>query len=138
MSTVPLGWRIAGTVWIALAICAAAGGAHALDGLAQAAPLASATPLSVTIDKDGFHPSTLRIFPGQFVAWNNIDSKPHTATASDGSWDTGEIGPGHSESMQFFEPGKWEYVCGFDPTLRAVLIVATPSPGPSAAPNATP
>ena len=99
------------------------------------APTPVPTPAAVIIDKDGFHPSTLRIYSGQEVSWTNGDLKTkHTATAADGSWDTGPIEPGHSEMRQFFETGKWEYVDGFNPLLRATLIVATPSPAPSGAP----
>lgn len=93
------------------------------------------TPVPVLVDKDGFHPPVLRVYSGQEVAWTNKDAKTrHTATAADGSWDTGPVEPGQSQMHQFFEPGKWDYVDGFNPQLRAVLIVATPSPAPSASP----
>lgn len=93
------------------------------------------TPIPVIVDKDGFHPSTVRVYSGQEVSWTNNDAKTaHTATAADGSWDTGPIEPGHSQLLQFFEPGKWDYLDGFNPLLRAVLIVATPSPAPSGTP----
>lgn len=93
------------------------------------------TPVPVSIDKDGFHPSTVRVYSGQEVEWTNNDPRTtHTATAADGSWDTGPIDPGHSQMRQFFEPGRWEYLDGFNPTLHAVLIVATPGPAPSGAP----
>jgi plastocyanin len=98
-------------------------------------PTPMPTPVPVMVDKDGFHPSTLRVYSGQQVSWTNKDGKTkHTATAADGSWDTGPIEPGQSQARQFYEPGKWDYVDGFNPLLRAVLIVATPSPAPSAAP----
>jgi hypothetical protein len=83
----------------------------------------------VVVDKDGFHPSTVRVISGQEIEWTNNDAKTtHTATAADGSWDTGPIEPGKSQVRQFYEPGRWDYLDGFNPVLRAVLIVATPSP----------
>ena len=101
-----------------------------------ATPVPTPTPFAVTIDKDGFHPSGIRIGPGQSVSWINADTVQHTATAADGSWDTGPIDPGHSATLQFFEIGRWEYVCGFKPTLRATLVVATPAPTRGATPPA--
>ncbi|HME81191.1 MAG TPA: cupredoxin domain-containing protein [Candidatus Eremiobacteraceae bacterium] len=92
-------------------------------------PTPAATPVPVTIDKDGFHPAVVRVSPGQSVAWTNADKKPHAATASDGSWDTGQIDPGQSQTLQFFELGKWDYLDGFNPVMHATLIVATPLPG---------
>ena len=58
------------------------------------------------------------------VAWTNVDTKPHTATAADGTWDTGEIDPGKSASLQFFEVGRSDYLDGFNPLLRATLVVS--------------
>jgi plastocyanin len=134
---------------MALALCVLITAPHAHAVVAQAAtpvsalpaptpspsPPPSPTPVAIVVDKDGFHPSTLRVYSGQQVSWTNNDGKTsHTATAADGSWDTGPIDPGHSQVHQFFEVGKWEYVDGFNPLMRAVLIVATPSPAPSATP----
>ena len=98
--------------------------------VAQPAPLPSATPLAVIVDKDGFHPSSLHLIPGQTVTWTNGDKIQHTATAADGSWDTGPIDPGHSVTLQFLELGRWDYMCGFKPVLRAAIIVAAPTPAP--------
>ncbi|MBV8222899.1 MAG: cupredoxin domain-containing protein, partial [Candidatus Eremiobacteraeota bacterium] len=92
------------------------------------------TPVPVSVDKDGFHPTVIRIYAGQSVAWTNLDKLPHAATASDGSWDTGEIAPSKAQALQFFEIGKWDYLDGFNPIQHGTLIVATPSPAPSGAP----
>jgi len=160
-STVPRSRRPASIVMIALGICAAIAAQHARGVLALAAPVTASpaatpvvgaatpsgpaaaatptpTPVPVVVDKDGFHPSTVRVTSGQEVEWTNNDAKTtHTATAADGSWDTGPIEPGKSQVRQFFEPGRWDYLDGFNPVLRAVLIVATPSPTGSTAPAPT-
>jgi plastocyanin len=82
----------------------------------------------VTIDKYGFHPSSLEIVSGQYVAWTNADTTDHTATANDGSWDTGPIAPGKTISLMFFELRKWDYICGFVPALQGSLTVKSPPP----------
>ena len=92
------------------------------------------TPFVVTIDKDGFHPQGIHIGPGQSVTWTNVDVVQHTATAADGSWDTGPINPGNTATLQFFDVGRWDYLCGFKPALRATLIVATPAPSKAVSP----
>jgi plastocyanin len=94
---------------------------------ASPTPISSPTPIAATIDKDGFRPLTIRVYAGQFVTWTNADKKPHTATAADGSWDTGQIDPGQSQTLQFFDVGKIDYLDGFNPTVHATLIVL---PGP--------
>lgn len=86
--------------------------------------------MAVTIDATGFHPSTIHIYAGQAVVWTNADKTPHTATAADGSWDTGQIDPTRGQALQFFQIGKWDYLDGFNPLLHATLIVIPgPSPG---------
>lgn len=89
-------------------------------------PVPTPTPIAVTVDKDGFHPATIHVASGQMIAWTNADTKPHTATAADGTWDTGQIDPGRSASLQFFEVGRFEYLDGFNPLMRATLFVTPP------------
>lgn len=84
--------------------------------------------MPVIVDQYGFHPSVVRIYSGQSVMWTNTDKKPHTATAADGSWDTGQLDLNQSQSLQFFEVGHWDYLDGFNPAQHATLIVATPAP----------
>ena len=109
----------------------AAAGATRAGAAPTPTPVPTPTPFAVSIDKDGFHPQGVRISPGQSVTWTNVDTVQHTATAADGSWDTGPIDGGKSVTLQFFDLGHWDYLCGFKPALRATLIVATPSPSPS-------
>ena len=95
---------------------------------ASPSPTSVPTPAAATIDRDGFRPLTIRVYAGQFVTWTNLDKKPHTATASDGSWETGQIDPGQSQTLQFFDVGKSDYLDGFNPLVHATLIVLPGSP----------
>ncbi len=140
MSAVPVGRRF----WLMTILVAAAVFAAPMRPSAAptqrptSTPAPSPTPVLVTIDKTGFHPQSIRVVSGQFVAWTNGDSVQHTATARDGSWDTGPIDPKKTLTLQFFAPGKWDYICGFLPMLEGSLTVVSlsaasqaPSPSPA-------
>ena len=55
----------------------------------------------------------VRIQPGQTVEWTNEGAAPHTATADDGSWDSGDLPPGATFSRTFEEPGIYAYYCRY-------------------------
>lgn len=74
-----------------------------------------------------FQPRNLEVAVGDTVVWINRDAVPHTATAVDGSWDSGELGRGESWTWVPAEPGTWDYLCDFHPTMKASLRVKAPS-----------
>ena len=41
-----------------------------------------------------YDPDVVRIQPGQSIEWTNDGRSPHTVTADDGSWDSGNMDPG--------------------------------------------
>ena len=45
------------------------------------------------------------------MSWKNQGEAPHTATADDGSFDTGVFGPGASRSHTFNRQGTFSYFC---------------------------
>ncbi len=68
------------------------------------------------------------------VTWNNIDSTPHTATADDGSFDTGIITGGSSGSAMISANSGTTvipYHCSVHPEMRGTLQVITLSTVPS-------
>lgn len=98
---------------------------------AAALPLAFAAPGRtveaehlVAIEHSRFTPAKLRVRPGDRVRWINKDIVPHTATAEDGSWDTGHLARGESAVIVFAAAGELPYYCGYHPSMRAVLDVA--------------
>lgn len=58
-----------------------------------------------------FAPESITISVGSTVSWHNLENKTHTATANDGSWDTGDMGLGASKSIKFDKPGTYKYHC---------------------------
>ena len=110
--------RALGFVSVALALLAAL----ALFGFRAAAPVA-AQEASVEIVDFAFTPGTIEVAAGTTVTWTNSDSAPHTATADDGSFDTGTLQPGESGSVTFDTPGTYTYVCSIHPNMTGTVVV---------------
>jgi plastocyanin len=86
----------------------------------QAAAVATG---EVTIADFAFTPQIVEIPVGGTVTWTNTDGSPHTATADDGAWDTGNIDPGASVSLTFETPGTYTYLCSYHPNMVGIVIV---------------
>ena len=70
-----------------------------------------------------YDPDPVTIQVGGKVIWMNRDSTPHTATAEDGTFDTGIIEQGKIKSETFKEPGTYAYVCEIHPTMHGTVAV---------------
>jgi len=70
-----------------------------------------------------FGPSTVTVRIGQRVTWINGDPVPHTATAKDLRWTSGQLVPGGSFTMKMTKVGTYEYFCGDHPFMQAKVIV---------------
>jgi plastocyanin len=90
-----------------------------LPGLALAQ-----TRHAVRIAGMAFNPADIAIRAGDSVVFTNEDGAPHTATAEDGSWDTGRLDRGASAELGFSSPGAYPYRCAFHPSMRGRVIVS--------------
>lgn len=72
-----------------------------------------------------FAPSVLKVKPGDTVTWINRDIAPHTATARDGSWDTGRLNKGQSATIIVTNDFSSAYFCRFHPMMEASIEVVT-------------
>lgn len=68
-----------------------------------------------------FIPETLVVKSGDTITWINKDIAPHTATADDMSFDTGELKLNESGSIKVTADQSISYFCRFHPTMRASL-----------------
>ena len=87
------------------------------------APAEDNDPVTIAIDKFQFTPDQVHLKPGDVVIWKNHDLVPHTATATDGSWDSGTIESGGSWRMVVTEAMMGDYYCVFHPTMLAKLHI---------------
>ena len=77
----------------------------------------------VEIKNFAFDPPTTTIQVGGKVNWANEDSATHTATAEDGSFDTGDIEQDKRGNATFKEAGTFPYICEIHPTMKGTIEV---------------
>ncbi len=105
----------------------------------------SARDPGVAIADFSFSPGSLTIHAGDTVTWSNNGPAAHTATASNGSFNTGTLAKGASASHTFSTAGTFSYFCTIHPFMHGTIVVlasattSTPSttPGTTTTPTAT-
>ncbi len=98
------------------------GGAETKTFLRQIVAHAASDP-GVAIVNFAFSPATTTIHVGDTITWSNSDSAPHTATAKDGSFDTGILMKGQSASHTFTHAGTFAYICSVHPYMHGTVVV---------------
>jgi plastocyanin len=63
-----------------------------------------------------FTPAQLTVKVGTTVVWTSEDNVPHTVTADDGSFDSGNLKKGDSFKFTFTKAGKFPYYCAYHGT----------------------
>ncbi len=82
---------------------------------------------SVSVVDNEFDPAQIEVSEGTTVTWTNEGESPHTVTASDGSFDSGNLDPGATFSHTFDQAGEFSYVCEYheaDGMVGAVTVTA--------------
>jgi plastocyanin len=72
-----------------------------------------------------YSPSPVTVVMGvnNTVSWVNNDSAPHTVTANDGSFDSGNLAPTGTFTFTFTTPGTYLYHCIYHPWMVGTIIV---------------
>jgi plastocyanin len=70
-----------------------------------------------------YGPDPVVVQVGGKVIWMNEDTAPHTATADDGSFDTGTLERGKLKSETFKQAGTYTYFCQIHPTMHGTVEV---------------
>jgi plastocyanin len=92
----------------------------------------------VEIQKFQFGRQNLAVRRGDVIVWVNKDIVPHTATARDGSWDTGQIDPGGQARTVVTDDFFRRYLCSYHVSMTGRLDAADrsdPKPNASRAGN---
>ena len=108
-------------------VTSAAGNSDASDsgaaGSSNAGGKSATGALAIEIKNFSFTPKELTVPAGSTVTWTNLDSVAHTATADDGTFNSGNLNPGQSFSFIFAKPGTYVYNCTYHPTMQGTIIV---------------
>jgi plastocyanin len=111
--------RIAALTMVsALAVAGAAASADSSERSAEASAVAT-----VSMGDNFFSPVKKRVKPRTKVTWTNGGQNPHTATASNGTFNTGTVAPGEKGSRTFKKLGKFPYFCRIHPNMRGTIKV---------------
>jgi plastocyanin len=118
-------------------VVGAVGGAFLL-ALAGAGSVVIAADHAVDIAGFAFSPPSITVAVGDTVTWSNSDAQNHTATANDGSFDTGTVSSGSPKTVTFSTAGTFAYHCKIHPSMTATVVVeaAATAPPTDTAPNA--
>jgi hypothetical protein len=77
----------------------------------------------VEIRNNAFNPPQLNVAPGTTVTFVNRDSVPHTVTADNGLFDSGELAPGSSYPVVLDGAGTVTYHCKLHPEMQGSIVV---------------
>lgn len=94
----------------------------------------TAADRGVRIVDFAFAPRTVTITVGDRVTWTNRDAVEHTATAVNGSFDTGLLADGESATFRFTSAGTYRYLCTPHPSMTGTVVVraaGVPAPPPT-------
>lgn len=98
--------------------------AAALPAVPLLATQAQAATHQVSIQGFAFVPANLTISAGDTVVFTNNDGAPHTATADNGSFDTGRLSRGQSAQLTFSGAGTFSYFCAVHPNMKGSITVS--------------
>jgi plastocyanin len=87
----------------------------------------SSSTTTVSMEDFFFSPASVTVHVGDLVTWRNTGKEPHTATADDGSFDTGTVTAGGSASHMFTSAGTFTYVCTIHPNMKGTVRVLSSS-----------
>jgi plastocyanin len=77
----------------------------------------------VNIQGFAFVPATLSIDANTQVTWTNTDTASHTATADDGSFDSGTLASHGTATHLFTAKGTYTYHCSIHSSMTATVTV---------------
>jgi plastocyanin len=75
----------------------------------------------VKITSFEFVPQNVVVSVGDTISWINEDLAPHTATADEGGWDTGEMAKNDTKSITVTSGMETSYFCAYHPHMKGKI-----------------
>ncbi len=79
---------------------------------------------AITIKDFLFTPMDLKVKAGQEITVTNEDRAPHTITADDKSFDSGDLAKGQTFTFKVDKPGTYSYICTIHQYMKGTLEVS--------------
>jgi plastocyanin len=79
---------------------------------------------AIVIQNYMFSPNPLHVGVGTKVTTTNHDSVPHTWTADNGAWDSGQLEGGKSYTFTFTKAGTYSYHCNIHSFMTGSVVVS--------------
>jgi plastocyanin len=114
---------LVGIACIALLLAACGGGGGGSATSSGSSTQTAAAGSTITISNFKFSPPTVTVKPGAGVIVTNEDGATHTASADDGSFDTGNLAQGQSRTISVTKSGTYSYHCAIHPYMHGTLVV---------------
>lgn len=119
-----LGAGAVASALFALVPLASLGESPALGPEAAASAPAATAPATVVDTKNfAYAPATITVHPGDSITFKNSDTYAHTVTATDGSFDSGNMDQGATWSHVFAKAGTFTYVCSYHSYMEGTIVV---------------
>jgi len=85
----------------------------------------------LNVNLPGYTPTDITVVIGvnNTVKWVNNDNMAHTVTASDGSFDSGNLNPGALYVHTFTSPGVYHYICSYHYWMQGTVTVQSETSG---------
>ncbi|MBD2452303.1 cupredoxin family copper-binding protein [Nostoc sp. FACHB-152] len=78
---------------------------------------------TVKIHNFKFEPANLVLAVGKTVQFINVDEEPHTATATDGTFNSKALDTNETWNYIATKPGTYPYICSIHPFMKGTLTV---------------
>ncbi len=70
-----------------------------------------------------FVPAVLRVAPTDTIVFVNRDLIPHTVTAEEGEFDSGNVAVGSGWRLVLMRSGVHDYLCEYHPTMTGRIVI---------------
>nr|WP_322714238.1 cupredoxin family copper-binding protein [Nostoc sp. ChiSLP03a]MDZ8215466.1 cupredoxin family copper-binding protein [Nostoc sp. ChiSLP03a] len=78
---------------------------------------------TVKIRNFKFEPANLALAVGKTVQFINVDEEPHTATATNGTFNSKALDTNQTWNYTATKPGTYPYICSVHPFMKGTLTV---------------
>ena len=118
--------RIVAAAFLFMAVSCGGGGSSSYNPSPTPTPTPTPTPSGTVsiVGQQGnrsFNPNPAPMPADRMLTWSNSDNTTHHIVANDGSWDTGNLGPGASSAAIQMPTSGSNYHCANHPTMVGVV-----------------